>query len=75
MTNYTANAYGLGGDHKYTDRTTAALGKNKDPKKGQDCDRIVIAAGSQIMGGEIWVNLGTTLVNNDTLTITVRTTV
>ena len=75
MTEYTANGYGLGGDHKYTDRTTAALGKNRDPKKGQKVYRIVIANDTEIRGGEIWVHEGTTLVNNDTLKVTVKTTV
>ena len=75
MSAFTANCYGLEGDHKYTDRTTAALGRNKDPKKGQKCYRLVIAAENEMMGGEIWVNAGTTLANADTFTITLKTTV
>jgi hypothetical protein len=75
MTDYTANAYGIDGDHKYTDRTTAALGKNRDPNKGQKCVRFVIAADTQIMGGEIWVNADTVIANSDGLNITVLTTV
>ena len=74
MPNYTATCYGVSGDNFYTDRTTDALGKNKDPNKGQKCVRVAIAAGSQIMGGEVWVNAGTVLANADTLTLTVTTT-
>ena len=76
MSAFTANAYGIEGDHKYTDRTTAALARNKDPKKGQNCFRLVIAAnGTEIQGGEIWINKGNTIANADTFTITLRTTV
>ena len=74
MSDYTATCYGISGDHKYTDRTTAALTRNRDPKKGQKCVRVAIAAGSQIMGGEVWVNADTVLANADTLTLTVTTT-
>ena len=74
MADYTATCYGISGDNKYTDRTTAALGKNRDPNKGQNCVRVVVAAENEIMGGEIWVNAGTVLANADTLTITVTTT-
>lgn len=73
-TDYTATAYGVGGDNKYTDRTTAALGKNRDPNKGQKCVRFVIAAENEIMGGEIWVNEGTTIAASDTFTITATAT-
>jgi len=75
MSNYTATCYGISGDHKYTDRTTAALTRNRDPKKGQTCVRVVVAAEDEIMGGELWVNADTVLVNADTLTLTVTTTV
>jgi hypothetical protein len=75
MTDYSANAYGIDGDHKYTDRTTAALGKNRDPNKGQKCIRYVIAAGSEIMGGEVWVNADTAVANGEAFNITVNTTV
>ena len=74
MADYTATGYGVDGDNKYTDRTTAALGKNRDPNKGQKCVRIAVAAENEIMGGEIWVNADTTLANADTLTITVTST-
>lgn len=74
MTNYTATCYGVSGDNKYTQRGTSALGKTPDPNKGQTCVRVAIAAGSQIMGGEVWVNAGTVLANADTLTLTVTTT-
>ena len=74
MSDYTATCYGISGDNKYTDRTTAALGKNKDPNKGQKCVRVSIAAENEIMGGEVWVNADTVLANGDTLTLTVTTT-
>jgi hypothetical protein len=74
MTEYTATGYGIDGDNKYTDRTTAALTRNADPNKGQKCVRIAVAAENEIMGGEIWVNAGTVLANADTLKITVTTT-
>ena len=48
MSDYTATCYGISGDNKYTDRTTAALGKNKDPNKGQKCVRVGIAAENEI---------------------------
>jgi len=74
MSDYTATCYGISGDHKYTDRTTAALTRNRDPKKGQKCVRVVVAAENEIMGGELWVNADTVLANADTLTLTVTTT-
>ena len=75
MTDYSADAYGIDGDHKYTDRTTAALTRNKDPKKGQKVWRYVIKADSEIMGGEVWVNADTAVANGEAFNITVRTTV
>ena len=74
MSDYTATCYGISGSNKYTDRTTAALGKNRDPNKGQKCMRFTVAAENEIMGGEIWVNIGTVCANADTFTITVTTT-
>ena len=74
MADYTATCYGIGGDNKYSNRTTDALGNNKDPKKGQNCVRVVVAAENEIMGGELWVNADTVLANADTLTLTVTTT-
>ena len=75
MTNYTATCYGVSGDNKYTQRGTSALGKTPDPNKGQTCVRVAIAAGSEIMGGEVWwVNGETTLNADDTLTLTVTAT-
>ncbi len=76
MTEYTSTCYGIGRDRKASDdKTTAAL-RNPFSKvnKGQKCMRVIIAAGSQIMGGEIWVNEGTVLANADTLKLTVTTT-
>jgi hypothetical protein len=75
MSTFTANCYGIEGDHRDKDRTTAALGKNRDPKKGQKCSRLVIAAENEIMGGEIWINADTTLANSDSLNFTLLTTV
>jgi hypothetical protein len=75
MSEFTANCYGIEGDHKYTDRTTAALARNRDPKKGQKCYRLVIAADTEIMGGEIWINADETLANSDSLNFTLLTTV
>jgi hypothetical protein len=74
MTDYTATAYGVSGDNKYTDRTTAALTRNRNPKKGQKCVRFAIAAETEIMGGEIWVNADTTVAAADTFTITATAT-
>ena len=75
MSAFTADAYGIEGDHKYTDRTTAALTRNRDPKKGQKCYRLVIAAEDEVMGGEMWINGDTTVANGETIEITVTTTV
>lgn len=74
MADYTATAYGIARSNKGTDRTTAALGKNRDPNKGQKCMRFVIAAENEIMGGEIWVNEDTTVAAADTFTITATAT-
>ena len=74
MADYTATCYGISGDNKYTDRTTAALTRNQDPNKGQKCVRFAVAAENEIMGGEIWVNGDTVCANADTFTITVTTT-
>ncbi|OEU68397.1 MAG: hypothetical protein BBJ57_02205 [Desulfobacterales bacterium PC51MH44] len=74
MADYTATAYGIDGDNKYTDRTTAALTRNADPNKGQKCIRFAVAAENEIMGGEIWVNADTVVANADTFTITATTT-
>ena len=73
MSNYTANAYGVGHSRKSAaDKTTSALRNPKDNvNKGQKSMRFNIAAGSQIMGGEIWVNEDTTIAADDTFTITV----
>jgi hypothetical protein len=73
-TDYTATCYGVGGDNKFTDRTTAALTRNRDPKKGQKCVRFAIAAETEIMGGEIWVNADTAIIATDTFTITATAT-
>ena len=72
MADYTATAYGLADGLKGSFKTTDAL-KNElsTMSKGQKCTRIVVAAGSEIMGGEIYVNSDTTLAAADTLTITV----
>jgi len=86
MTDYTATAYGVGGANKYSDRTTDALGKNivgttdadsirgRDPNKGQRCMRFVIAAEDEIQGGEIWVNIDTTVSAGETFIITATAT-
>lgn len=74
MANYTANAYGVGDSRKGGDKTTTAL---RNPltnmPKGQQTMRFVVAAGSQIMGGEIYVNKDTVIAAADTFTITVQT--
>lgn len=73
MANYTANCYGVGESRKGNDKTTTAL---RNPttamSKGQKTMRFQIAAGSQIMGGEIYVNEDTTIAGSDTFTITVQ---
>lgn len=73
MANYTANAYGVGDSRKGGDKTTTAL-RNPDDNvsKGQKSMRFVIAAGSEIMGGVVFVNKDTTIAAADTLTITVQ---
>lgn len=72
MSDYTATCYGVGDSRKGGDKTTTAL---RNPvgsvSKGQQSMRFVVAAGSEIQGGEIWVNKDTTIAANDTLTITV----
>jgi hypothetical protein len=75
MSDYNANAYGIGDSRKTAkDNTTSALKNPLDNvNKGQQCMRFQIAAGVEIMGGEIWVNKDTTIANNDTLTVTVLT--
>ena len=73
MSDYTANCYGVGDSRKGGDKTTTALRNPIDNvSKGQQSMRFVIAAGSQIMGGEIFVNKGTTISAADTFTITVQ---
>ena len=71
MSDYTATCYGVADSRKGKNLTTAALGENQDPNKGQKSMRFVVAAESEIMGGIIWVNKGTTIAADDTLTITV----
>jgi hypothetical protein len=74
MSDYTATCYGIGDSRKGGFKTSSAL-KNElsTMSKGQKTMRFVIAAGSQIMGGEIYVNKDTVLANGDTLTLTVTT--
>jgi hypothetical protein len=74
VADYTANAYGVAHSRKDgKDDTTTAL---KNPKsaynKGQKCMRFQVAAGSEIQGGEIWVNEDTVIASSDTFTITVQ---
>lgn len=74
MANYTANAYGADGSRKPDDDRTSAA--KREPKSNYDDTRenmrFKLAAGSQISGGEIWVNKGTTIAAGDTFTITVQ---
>lgn len=73
MANYTANAYGVANSRKGGDKTTTALRNPIDNvNKGQKSMRFVVAAGSEIQGGEVWVNVGTTIAAADTFTITVQ---
>ena len=74
MTDYTANAYGVGDSRKNAkDNTTTALRNPIDNvNKGQKCMRFVIAAGSEIQGGEIWINRDTVMAASDTCTITIK---
>ena len=76
MADYTATCYGIDRSRKANDDKTSAGLRNPRSKinKGQKCMRVIVAAENEIMGGEIWVNEGTTLANADTLTITVTTT-
>lgn len=74
MAQYTANAYGVGDSRKGgKDNTTTAL---KNPKsnvnKGQKCMRFQVALGSEIVGGEIYVNKDTVIAAADTFLITVQ---
>ena len=73
MTDYTANVYGVGDSRKGGFKTTTAL-RNElaDVCKGQQSMRFVIAEGSQIMGGVIFVNKDTTISAADTFTLTVQ---
>lgn len=74
MANYTADAYAgsnLQGVAKAKGANDAKYGF-KDPNEGQTSKRVQIKPGSQISGGEIWVNEDTTLAASDTLTITVK---
>jgi hypothetical protein len=76
MADYTANAYGIGQSRKDGKSNTSAgvrVEKSTLPGKGKKCMRFVIAEGSEIMGGEIWVNEGTVIANADTFTITATT--
>jgi len=74
MANYTANVYGVGDSRKggRDDTTTALRNPVDNVNKGQQSMRFQIAAGSQIMGGEIWVNKDTVIAAADTLTLTVQ---
>ena len=74
MSQYTANAYGVGDSRKGgKDNTTTALKNPLDNvNKGQNSMRFQVAVGSQIMGGEIWVNEDTTIAAADTFLITVQ---
>jgi len=72
MSDYTATCYGVGDSRKGGDKTTSALRNPASAmSKGQKTMRFVVAAGSEIMGGEIFVNKDTVIAANDTLTITV----
>ena len=73
MADYTATCYGVGGSRKDgKDMTTTALRNPMDNvNKGQKSMRFQVAVGSEIMGGVIWVNEGTTIAASDTFTITV----
>jgi hypothetical protein len=75
MADYTANAYGVNDSRKDgKDMSSAGLRNPKSKMtKGQVCMRFQVAAGSQIMGGEIFVNEGTTIAASDTFLITVQT--
>jgi hypothetical protein len=72
MSDYTATAYGVGDSRKGGDHTTTAL-RNPlpDMSKGQQTMRFVVAAGSEIMGGVVYVNKDTVIAADDTFTITV----
>ncbi|MHC4751934.1 MAG: hypothetical protein ACYTFW_18930 [Planctomycetota bacterium] len=71
--NYTANAYGANDSRKGGDKTTTALrNPESNVSKGQTSMRFVVAAGSEITGGVIFVNKGTTIAALDTFTITVQ---
>jgi len=73
MSDYTANCYGVGDSRKGGFKSTTALvNELSNVNKGQYSMRFVIAAGSQIMGGVIFVNKGTTISADDTFTITVQ---
>lgn len=71
-TDYTATCYGVGDSRKGGDKTTAALRNPEgNVSKGQQSMRFVIAVGSEIMGGVIYVNKDTTISADDTFTLTV----
>jgi len=73
MTDYTANAYGVGDSRKGGWKSSAGVvNEISAAGKGQTVKRYVLAAGTEIVCGEIYVNAGTTLAAADTLTITIQ---
>ena len=72
MADYTATVYGVGDSRKGGWKTSADLKNPIDNvRKGQKSMRFVVAAGSEITGGVIFVNKDTTIAAADTLTLTV----
>ena len=75
-TDYTATVYGLGGSRKFADKTTtntdlSPILRATVPNKGRKNVRYQIAANSDIVAGEIWVNADLALIATDTFTLTV----
>jgi hypothetical protein len=72
MADYTATCYGVGDSRKGGWKTSSALVNEPTAyQKGKKAMRFVVAAGSEIAGGVIYVDKGTTIAAADTLTLTV----
>ena len=76
MANYTANVYGAGDSRKGGWKSSAGV-VNEISTMGKSAQfyRLVVAAGTEIIGGEIFINKGTTLTagGTDTITLTLQT--
>lgn len=74
MAQYTANAYGVGNSRKdgKAQTTTALKNEKSTMGKSREVMRFQVALGSEIMGGEIFVNKDTVIAASDTFLVTVQ---